>query len=126
MAVGPAAEEADMVSEFTRRVRAVVRQIPFGKVATYGMVAILAGSPRAARQVGWILHSTATAERLPWHRVVNRHGRVSLRHGEEAHWQRLLLEEEGVVFDDNGRIDLSRHLWQVPGEGGTGPAEWRG
>ena len=109
-------EEADMVSEFTRRVIVVVRQIPFGKVATYGMVALLAGSPRAARQVGWILHSTAAADGLPWHRVINRHGRVSLRHGEESHWQRLLLEDEGVVFDGDGRIYLARHLWQVRGD----------
>lgn len=101
-----------MLSDFTERVSAIVLQIPPGNVATYGMVALLAGAPRLARQVGWVLHAVSEKRQLPWHRVVNRHGAVSLRGDGEARWQRLLLEEEGVVFGADGHLDLTRYLWQ--------------
>ena len=103
-----------MASPFTDRVVLIVSQIPPGKVATYGMVAMLAGSPRAARQVGWLLHSLSEKRQLPWHRVVNRHGAVSLHDGHNSRWQRILLEDEGVVFGADGRIDLARYLWRPP------------
>lgn len=100
------------VSPFTRRVIELIAAIPRGKVATYGGIAAMAGSPRAARQVVRVLHSSSRKEGLPWHRVINREGRISLpdmRGGDE---QRERLEAEGVVFSPNGRIDLDRHLWR--------------
>jgi len=97
-----------------RRVRiwAVVRRIPPGKVATYGQVAALAGLPGAARQVGYALAALPEGSDVPWQRVVNARGEVSLRAEPGAdHYQRHRLEEEGVRFDRRGRIDLAAHLW---------------
>ena len=90
---------------------AVVREIPAGRVATYGQVAALAGLPRHARQVGYALHAL-TDEEVPWHRVINASGEVSPRSapGWEGR-QRALLEVEGVVFSAAGRVDLRTFRW---------------
>ena len=97
---------------FTIKVIEVILAIPQGRVATYGGVARIAGNARAARQVSRILHTCSRKEGLPWHRVINREGRISLRrmHGYEE--QRALLEQEGIVFDASDRIDLTQFLWQ--------------
>lgn len=94
------------------RIYAVVRRIPRGRVATYGDVASLAGLPGHARQVGYALHALRTGQRVPWHRVVNAKGTISLRRrpGDEL-TQRILLEREGVRFDQRGRLDLRRVRW---------------
>ena len=99
------------------RIEAVVRRIPRGRVATYGQVAALAGLPGHARQVGYALHALAKGSPVPWQRVVNARGEVSLRRtpGWES-VQRALLEREGIAFDGRGRIDLERRLWR-PGGG---------
>ena len=97
---------------FTERVIAIIRHIPRGKVLTYGVVARAAGHPRAARQVSYIIHSCSVKYRLPWHRIINSRGEISLQ-GEALFRQRQLLEEEGVVFSGS-RIDLDRFLWDVP------------
>lgn len=90
---------------------ALVRQIPEGRVATYGQIARLAGHPRAARQVGYAMHQCPSG--IPWHRVINARGRLSLpEHSTGALSQRRRLEAEGVVFI-GGRIDLDRHGWQT-------------
>ena len=91
----------------------MVRRIPRGRVATYGQVAVLAGLPGHARQVGYALHALAKGSPVPWQRVVNARGEVSLRRtpGWES-VQRALLEREGIVFDLRGRIDLERRLWR--------------
>jgi methylated-DNA-protein-cysteine methyltransferase-like protein len=99
-------------SAFTSLVLQIIRAIPFGMVCTYGGVAALAGSPRGARQVVRILHVYGEKEKLPWHRVVNRLGEISLPAGAGFEEQRFLLRGEGIVFDERGRIDLSRFLWQ--------------
>ncbi len=103
----------DTVSSTYSRIYAVVAAIPEGKVATYGQVALLAGLPGRARQVGYALHALADPS-LPWHRVVNAKGEISLRSGggEGDRVQRLRLEAEGVVFDRYGRIDLERFRWR--------------
>ncbi len=91
----------------------VVKLIPEGKVATYGLVALLAGNPRWSRVVGYALHVNPQPGIIPCHRVVTRNGEVSTAFafgGENM--QRLLLAEEGVEFLDDGRVDLSRYLWQ--------------
>jgi len=95
------------------RIYAVVKRIPPGRVATYGQVAALAGRPGHARQVGYALSAIPDQNDVPWHRVVNAKGQVSIR--SEAGYgtvQRVLLEAEGVKFDDDERIDLTRHRWR--------------
>ena len=100
-------------SDAYRRIYAAVKKIPKGRVATYGQIAVLAGMARAARQVGYALHALPHASRVPWHRVVNHLGRISLRSsGGHDQWQRVLLEEEGVEFDSADRIALSRFQWR--------------
>ncbi len=91
----------------------VVRQIPRGKVATYGLVALLAGNPRLARVVGYALHVNPEPGIIPCHRVVNRMGEVSTAFafgGENM--QRILLSEEGVEFTPDGKVDLNIYLWK--------------
>jgi methylated-DNA-protein-cysteine methyltransferase-like protein len=98
----------------------VVRQIPRGRVATYGQVASLAGLAGHARQVGYALNALPDGTVVPWHRVVNAAGRISARAtpgGELV--QQLLLEKEGVRLDARGRIPLERVRWQ-PRLGRTG------
>ena len=94
----------------------VVRQIPSGHVATYGQVALVAGLPGRARQVGYAMSSVPDDSDVPWHRVINAKGAVSHRSGGSTFEtiQRTLLEAEGVVFDDRGRVDLDRYQWAGP------------
>ncbi len=96
---------------FTMRVLRAVKAVPRGKVATYGLIACLSGNPRAARQVSRILHSCSERHELPWHRIINAQGGISLT-GDGGALQRALLEAEGVTFSHAGFIDLQRHLWQ--------------
>ena len=95
-----------------QRIWAVVRRIPRGRVATYGQIATLAGLPRRARLVGYALHASH-ADSLPWHRVVNASGRLSLARLDPSAGvtQRLRLEREGVEFDARERVKLDRHRW---------------
>ena len=105
-----------MANPFSTRVKALIRQIPVGRVSTYGLIAREAGNRRAARQVVRILHSSSATDGLPWHRVVNREGRIALPSGRGREEQKALLEAEGVVLDAEGGIDLERFLWR-PGAG---------
>jgi methylated-DNA-protein-cysteine methyltransferase-like protein len=91
------------------RVWQVVAAIPAGRVATYGQVAALAGVPRGARFVGTVLRELPRASRLPWHRVLNASGRLSVD-PLSAREQRERLEAEGVAFV-GGRVSLSRFRW---------------
>jgi methylated-DNA-protein-cysteine methyltransferase-like protein len=94
-------------------VHRVVGRIPAGRVASYGQIAAMAGMPGAARQVGYALHALEPESGVPWHRVVNAQGRISLRGPSEVTLlQRARLEAEGVVFDPAGRIDLARFAWK--------------
>lgn len=95
------------------RIYAVVSRIPEGRVATYGQIAELAGLPGQARQVGYALAALDAGHDLPWHRVVNASGGISLRSfpGSELR-QRAMLESEGVRFDARGRISLPDYRWQ--------------
>jgi len=95
------------------RIYSVVRRIPKGRVATYGQIACLAGIPRQPRQIGYALAALRDHLPVPWHRVVNSKGEISQRSepGFEER-QRILLQSEGVVFDVNGRISLSRFRWR--------------
>ncbi|MCD7035433.1 MGMT family protein [Metabacillus sp. GX 13764] len=90
---------------FTEKAIAVIKSIPRGKVMTYGQVAAYAGSPRGARQVVRILHSMSKKHDLPWHRLVNAKGEISIKDDEGSFTQKSLLEEEGVAIE-NSRIRL--------------------
>ncbi len=90
---------------------AAVRDVPTGRVATYGRIAELAGLPRRWRLVGRALKGLPEDAGVPWHRVVNARGEISARPGDSVPLQRVLLEDEGVEFDDRGRIDLRRYGW---------------
>ena len=99
--------------EATAAICSVIRRIPRGWVATYGQVAAMAGLPRRARLVGHVLQRLDPATDIPWHRVVNAKGEVTYspsRNGGDA-IQRRLLQEEGVEFDNNQRLDLERCRW---------------
>ncbi|AHG21461.1 methyltransferase [Chania multitudinisentens RB-25] len=95
---------------FRQRVFHVIAAIPYGKVTTYGEVARLAGSSRAARQVGGILKKLPEGSTLPWHRVINRYGQISLQ-GDDYTRQKQALLVEGIAFTAQGSIDLSVYGW---------------
>lgn len=96
------------------RIYTVVAAIPAGKVCTYGQVAEMAALPRAARQVGYALAALrGKAHQIPWWRVLNAKGEVSLRNdsGQAESLQQTLLEAEGVEFGLGGRVDLAVYRW---------------
>ena len=104
---------------FYKKIYNIVKSIPKGKVATYGQIAAICSSPRSARIVGWALHvlPEKKLEEVPWHRVINREGRISttcLEH--PADIQAFLLKKEGVEVikkEGNWWIDLDKYLWKV-------------
>ena len=117
---------------FTREVKAAIRRIPRGRVATYGQIAALAGREHGARGVAWILHSSSEAAGLPWHRVIGAAGRISLPRGRVRgtctpgtcprggfEEQKARLVAEGVAVGPGGRIDLKRYRWE-PSSGAAG------
>lgn len=101
---------------FSERVYALVRRIPRGKCASYGDVAALLGTPRAARGVGWALHALNGDTTVPWWRVINKRGAISIRHPDVSpKVQRAMLEEEGVEFGPDDCVDWAKVRW-VPKE----------
>ena len=103
----------DLDRSFTEEVVATVRRVPYGKVTSYGDIAALLGTPRAARGVGHVLSRLPEATNVPWWRVVNRRGEISIPHM-GGRIQRMMLEQEGVRFGSGGRIDLKRFGWRPP------------
>lgn len=104
----------DTKKNFYQRVYELTRQIPSGKVVTYGQVATLLGHARAARAVGYALRYLPHGSDVPWHRVINHQGQISPRFpADSPRLQRLLLEAEGIVFDDQARVDLSIYRWHA-------------
>ena len=93
----------------------MVRRVPPGHATSYGAVAAWMGAPRAARGVGYALSALPSENDVPWWRVVNRNGEISIKGapGLPA-LQRTLLESEGIRFDDRGRIDFERYGWRGP------------
>lgn len=97
-------------TKFKDRVLAVVEKIPSGKIASYGQIALYADFPRAARQVGWILNRFG--DDVPWWRVINNSGRISIKHSEiSAQTQKELLENEGVIVTTLFEIDIEKYRW---------------
>ncbi len=102
-----------MTTGFFEKVWALVAQIPYGKVASYGQIATMLGNPRAARTVGWALSSTPKEMDIPWHRVINSKGQISL--GDtcaSGEIQKNLLESEGIEINARGQIDLQKYGWK--------------
>jgi len=100
-------------TDFTRQVIKIIRQIPEGRVATYGQIAKLAGRPNASRGVVWILHSSSETFSLPWHRVLNSKGQIGLPKGSAGHRRQCqLLRAEGVEVTPDGRLDLDIFQWK--------------
>jgi methylated-DNA-protein-cysteine methyltransferase-like protein len=110
--------------EFNQKVWALVRQIPPGKVSTYGQIAALLAptsgmDPKSFQAFGarWVGGAMAACPQdVPWQRVINSQGKVSLRPGGGGVHQRELLEAEGVVFDERGRVDLKKFAWSGQSE----------
>lgn len=94
--------------EFQNLVYHIVSMIPYGKVATYGQVALMLEIPQCSRQVGYALHHAPEYFELPCHRVVNSTGRLV----PGWHEQRILLLNEGVCFKENGNVDLRQSIWR--------------
>jgi methylated-DNA-protein-cysteine methyltransferase-like protein len=109
--VHPAVSAEETIEAFSKQVISVISRIPKGNVAYYSQIAALAGSPGSARQVARLLHSSSKKYNLPWHRVVNARGKISLPVGRGYERQRALLEAEGVVFGLHDRIDFETYLW---------------
>jgi methylated-DNA-protein-cysteine methyltransferase-like protein len=107
---GPRRKPMQARAPLTERILAVIKAIPKGKVASYGQVAALAGSPRGARQVARVLHSLSAKEKLPWHRVIGASGMISLP-AESGAEQARRLRREGVAVDARGKSDLARFRW---------------
>ncbi|WP_407314100.1 MGMT family protein [Desulfosporosinus sp. SB140] len=93
--------------EFANKVYDIVKDIPLGKVATYGLIAFISGYPQCSRMVGQALHHAPDVLNIPCHRVVNYHGRLA------PGWtdQKRLLANEGVCLKENGCVDLKKYLW---------------
>ena len=98
---------------FFERVYAVARQIPYGKVTSYGAIAKSLGTARSARMVGWAMNASHSLEDVPAHRVVNRKGLLTGKlHFDGANLMQQLLENEGIVVIDNQIVDFEKHFWQ--------------
>lgn len=104
---------------FYEQVYRLVRQIPYGKVTSYGRIAQMLGAPRAARAVGYALQALKDKQNIPfygevpWHRVINHAGRISISNREfDAEEQALRLRAEGIVVNENLQVDMAHYLWK--------------
>ena len=96
-----------------KKIYDMVGQIPEGQVATYGQIAKLIGFPKHARHIGFALSRLENNSHIPWHRIVNAKGKISLSGIDGCDdYQRMLLEEEGIVFNDKNLISLTDFQWQ--------------
>jgi methylated-DNA-protein-cysteine methyltransferase related protein len=102
-------------SSFVDQVLKVVKIVPKGSVVSYGQVAYMIGLPRAARQVGWVLNQHGGMPGIPWWRVINNSGRISIKHAAHLpHEQRRLLESEGVSVSKDFSIDIKKYRFKPP------------
>ena len=98
---------------FFERVYAVARQIPYGKVTSYGAIAKALGTARSARMVGWAMNAAHNLEDVPAHRVVNRKGLLTGKHHfDGTNLMQQLLESEGIVVENNQIMDFEKHFWE--------------
>ncbi len=102
-----------MGENFFERVYILVRQIPYGRVTSYGAIAKALGTARSARMVGWALNASHNLEDVPAHRVVNRKGLLSGKHHfEGTNLMQQLLESEGIEVVNNQIVDFENHFWK--------------
>lgn len=107
-----------MEEHFFERVYAVVRQIPHGRVTSYGAIAQALGTARSARMVGWAMNACHHREDVPAHRVVNRVGMLTGKHHfPGTHLMQQLLENEGIKVINNQIVDFEKHFWQPEVQG---------
>lgn len=105
----------DAGTEFSKKVIKLIQAVPKGKVATYGLIAQLAGNPMGARAVGWLLHSSTRKHQLPWQRIIKSGGRLSFPIDTHKFiLQKRKLEHEGIEVV-SGRVDLKKYLWRKRG-----------
>ncbi len=107
------------MSTFREKVIFIVRMVPYGKVVSYGQVALYAGLPRAAREVGWILNSTEGEIDLPWWRVINNKGLITIsgtKVADPRSLQKKLLESEEIEVTENFEVDMEKYRWQIAPE----------
>jgi len=104
------------MSPFQQKVIEIVRTIPYGKATSYGQIALYCGMPRAAREVGWTLRQSKVD--MPWWRVVNNSGRISIDGNMEAdkNLQKKLLSAEGIEIGDDFTFDIEKYRWIMPEE----------
>lgn len=101
------------MTSFADQVIRIIKQIPKGKVATYGQIAALAGKPHGSRGVAWILNSSSKAYKLPWQRVINSKGKISFpKSSKEFRTQKNLLLKEKIEFSDDDSISLKTFGWK--------------
>jgi len=102
-----------MEKDFFQRVYEVVKQIPYGKITTYGAIAKKIGAPKSARMVGYALNASAMQEDVPAHRVVNRKGLLTGKHHfQGTNLMQQLLENEGVKIKENTVQNFNNHFWE--------------
>ena len=98
---------------FFEKVYSIARQIPYGKVTSYGAIAKALGTARSARMVGWAMNAAHNLEDVPAHRVVNKKGLLTGKHHfDGTNLMQQLLESEGVVVEDNQIIDFEKYFWE--------------
>lgn len=98
---------------FFERVYTIARQIPYGKVTSYGSIAKALGTARSARMVGWAMNAAHNLEDVPAHRVVNRKGLLTGKHHfDGTNLMQQLLESEGIVVENNQIMDFEKHFWE--------------
>ena len=99
-------------ANFFERVYEIARQIPYGKVTSYGAIAKVLASPRSARMVGWAMNASHAREDIPAHRVVNRNGLLTGKsHFDGSNLMQQLLESEGITIVNNQIADFEKHFW---------------
>ena len=104
---------AENSENFFDKVHTVARQIPYGKITTYGAIARYLGSAGSARMVGWAMNASHNLEDVPAHRVVNRKGLLTGKHHfAGTNLMQQLLENEGIKVVDNQIVDLEKHFWE--------------
>lgn len=106
-------EPSTISDSFFERVYAIVRQIPYGRVTSYGAIAKALGTARSARMVGWAMNASHGLEDVPAHRVVNRKGLLTGKHHfDGTNLMQQLLESEGIKIQDNQILDLEKYFWE--------------
>lgn len=106
-------EPSTISDSFFERVYVIVRQIPYGRVTSYGAIAKALGTARSARMVGWAMNASHGLEDVPAHRVVNRKGLLTGKHHfDGTNLMQQLLESEGIKIQDNQILDLEKYFWE--------------